>query len=470
MDANDEAGDLTIVNGYIATMDDELGDVGRGYITARQGVITAVAPGDPPSTAEEAQLIDARGGLVHPGFIDGHAHVGWGLLRCVTPLGLTAHQSFEDYERPLVDAMEDEDEYLGALLVCSEMALSGTTCYSDTGSAINGLTPITAATEAVGLRGMISHFCADEVPALRRVNRSTRECARLLERGLAEFPREPGRLVWACAGLLGGGAITQELLKTAKQIAREHGAVLNMHYSFDREQVRSQGGAPDRQMEQLDALGVLDSSTSLVHMNVMSSPDMAHLVAASAPVVHCPAATAFYGLGSEQRPLPFGALRRSGGVVALGTDSTLFPNSWSLTRQAGLAALLQRDGTRAGAAAISELLHMMTVGGARAVGRDDIGVLVPGKSADLVIHRSNVGEQAAAADPLAAMIFSSGTSVRDVYVAGRAIVRNGQLMFVRQEDVWREAAIASRRLRIRAGLPRFDGPESATMATMPPLQ
>lgn len=445
--------DLAVVNARLVTVDRALGEIARGHLTARDGVITSVGAGDPPGgTAAAAAVVDAEGGLVHPGLIDGHAHVGWGLLRSVTPLGTSPHDSYERYEAPLVAVMRDEDEHLGALVACAEMALSGTTCYADTGSAVTGLDPIATATDAVGVRGMIAHFCADEAPLLERVHRSTRDSLRLVERGLADHPRAAGRLVWACAGLLGGGAASAALLRGAKRAAVEHGAVLNLHYSFDDAQVAAQHGSPTRQIERLSAMGVLDRGTTLVHVNVMSAADVRRLVADEVPVVHCPGATLFYGPGAA-RPLPFGAFRRAGGVLALGTDSVIFPNDWSLARQAVLAASLQHDGTPDGPMTAAELLHVSTAGGARAVGRDDLGALAPGKRADLVVHHPTRWEQAAASDPLAAFLFSGARSVRHVYVDGRAVVRDGRVTALDQDDVWEEAAAAARRLRSRARLP-----------------
>ncbi len=75
-----------------------------------------------------------------------------------------------------------------------------------------------------------------------------------------------------------------------------------------------------------------------------------------------------------------------------------------------------------------EMLEIATLGGARVLGRDDIGALSVGMSADLVtIALDEIGLAGAVDDPLAALLLCSVPRVRHSVVNGRVVVRDGQL-------------------------------------------
>jgi cytosine/adenosine deaminase-related metal-dependent hydrolase len=76
-----------------------------------------------------------------------------------------------------------------------------------------------------------------------------------------------------------------------------------------------------------------------------------------------------------------------------------------------------------------EMLEIATLGGARVLGRDDIGALAPGMAADLIsVALSDVGLAGADHDPLAALLFCSVPKVRHSVVNGRVVVRDGELV------------------------------------------
>ena len=75
-----------------------------------------------------------------------------------------------------------------------------------------------------------------------------------------------------------------------------------------------------------------------------------------------------------------------------------------------------------------EALEMATLGGARVLGRDDIGALAPGMAADIVtVGLDEIGMAGAQHDPLAALLFCQVPRVRHSVVDGRRVVRDGQL-------------------------------------------
>jgi cytosine/adenosine deaminase-related metal-dependent hydrolase len=421
--------DLIVFNACVVTMDPDRRVLAPGYVGVHDGRIAVVGEGDPPALGPGVRTIDAGGGLCHPGLIDTHAHVAWGLVRCAVPEHLSEEEIFQLFDERMLGRVRDEDEHLGTLLACAEMAMNGTTCFADTGSALHHLAPTAEAVAEVGIRGMISTLNGDTVAEVPALSLPTDRCLTRIEEGLQRHPLGDG-LAWACAGLLGMEGASDALVREAKALADRAGVPLNLHKSFGPDEVaacRARLGDRDP-LEGFDDLGVLDANITLVHVNRCSAREVALLSAAGSSVCHCPAASMMYAMGgSLEGHVP--ALLDAGVTVALGTDSTHWGNAWDLTRAIYLAATVHKEGTRTRPSVDAEhALEMATIHGARAVGREDeLGSLEPGKRADLVVHATDRPEAHPALDPIANLVFSAQSRTVDtVLVDGVEVVRGGR--------------------------------------------
>ena len=153
---------------------------------------------------------------------------------------------------------------------------------------------------------------------------------------------------------------------------------------------------------------------------------MASLGTAGASVVHCPESN--MKLASGTCPLP--ALLAAGVNVAIGTDGAASNNDLDLLgelKSAGLLAKLAAGD--AAAVPAPALLHMATLGGARALGLDEeIGSLEPGKAADLVALDLSAPHCQPVHDPISQLIYAAGRqAVTDVWVAGRPLLQARRL-------------------------------------------
>ena len=137
-------------------------------------------------------------------------------------------------------------------------------------------------------------------------------------------------------------------------------------------------------------------------------------------------------LASGIAPIP--AMRRAGVPVGLGVDGSASNDAAHLLGEARQAMLLARisSGTHAGPTAMSarQALELATLGGARVLGRDDIGALAPGMSADLVAFPLDTLALAGAAvhDPVAALVFCTPQHVRYAIINGKPVVAEEQLL------------------------------------------
>jgi len=125
----------------------------------------------------------------------------------------------------------------------------------------------------------------------------------------------------------------------------------------------------------------------------------------------------------------------AGVPLGLGVDGSASSDSGNLLAEARQAMLLQRVNGGAGALGARAALHMATRGGADILGRHDCGQLALGKRADLAIWPVDEIASSGSWDKLAALVLAPPSGPRDVFVEGRAVVRDGELARVSRHSV-----------------------------------
>jgi cytosine/adenosine deaminase-related metal-dependent hydrolase len=179
-------------------------------------------------------------------------------------------------------------------------------------------------------------------------------------------------------------------------------------------------------VELLERVGWLGPDVWLAHCVHLSDDEVRQFGATGTGVSHCP--TSNFRLGSGIAPVR--KMLEAGVPVGLGVDGSASNDTSNMlaeARQALLAHRLVEDAEQWISA--EEVLYMATRGGARCLGRDDIGSLAPGKAADLIlIDTRRLSYAGAGSDLLAALVFSPWPEPVDtVMVAGQIIVENGEL-------------------------------------------
>lgn len=240
-----------------------------------------------------------------------------------------------------------------------------------------------------------------------------------------------------------------ELLRDSMALAEERGWPLTLHTSqcvWDMlEMTRRHGKTPVQWLADIGVLGprmILGHAIFLDHHSWITwhtKRDLELIAGSGASVAHCPLVFSRYGQMLES----FGRYRRAGVNMALGTDT----QPHNMLEEIRLAATLSRiAGRHAEDTDIGEVFHAATLGGAQALGRDDIGRLAPGAKADLVLVDLRHAAMRPARDPLRSLVFSAADrAVRAVYVDGREVVRDGTALTIDLENAARgmEAAQAA---------------------------
>jgi cytosine/adenosine deaminase-related metal-dependent hydrolase len=117
--------------------------------------------------------------------------------------------------------------------------------------------------------------------------------------------------------------------------------------------------------------------------------------------------------------------------VGLGVDGSASNDSGHILGEARQAMLLQRVAHGPDAMSARTALEMATLGGARVLGRDDIGALAPGMAADFIaFDMSRLAYAGALHDPVAALIFCQPQDVSLSVINGRVVVRDGRLLTI----------------------------------------
>nr|NIS43046.1 amidohydrolase family protein [Desulfuromonadales bacterium] len=214
--------------------------------------------------------------------------------------------------------------------------------------------------------------------------------------------------------------------------ARERKVPLQIHASQSlvefQEITRRHGMTP---LQWLASLGLLGPDTIIAHCIFIDShswiywgerDDFQRLVESGAAVAHCPNVFVRHGMLLES----FARYRQAGIRLGIGTDT--FPHN--MLEEMRLACLLSRiPERRVEGSTTADVFAAATLGGAQALGREDIGRLAPGAKADLVLVDLDTPTMQPLRDPLRSLIFAAADrAVRDVYVDGRQVVRGGEVV------------------------------------------
>jgi cytosine/adenosine deaminase-related metal-dependent hydrolase len=392
--------DTVIDNAVVVTMD-AARRVVRGWIAIRDGAVEAMGEGPAPAARER---IDARGGIVHPGFVSAHTHsmdaAAAGSLEVSAPF---FDWLFGTYYRTVL-ALTPADAAHAVRALAADAARAGITTVLDcwgvgdvgTRRADEAFAASAAAARASGIRWILAPMVSDRLPGewtpalddAERAGGFRREALvasteTALRFAASALDATTGRLsVFACTelpemasdALLGGLAALDAAGFTTHLCASDAGAA----------GILGPDGRPERAVARLQRLGVLSPRLVGAHLSAADDDDRSRLASAGCGGVHCAASSMFSG--SPRSAL--GELRESGVVVGLGLDNRSLNTPADMVAEMRHALAFDRvAGTGVRRVTASDLLAHATIDAARVLGMADaVGSLEPGKRADLVLR------------------------------------------------------------------------------------
>ena len=425
----------------VATMDDARSEMRDASVLVRGNVIEAIGPAHTLPT-EASEVIDARNHIVIPGLINTHHHMFQSLTRAVPGAQDAELFTWLKTLYPIWAGLTPEMLHVSTQIAMAELLLSGCTASSDHLYLFpNGCTldhTIEAARE-IGMRfhatrGAMSvgaskgglppdRLCEDETAILR-------DTQRVIERwhDPARFAMQ--RIVVApCSPF----SVSRQLMRDSALLARSfgaaHGVSLHTHLAendLDVAYTREKFNCTPA--EYAESLGWIGPDVWCAHCVKLDAAGIALFARTGTGVAHCPCSNMRLASGIA----PVRAMRAAGVAVGIGVDGSASNDAGHMLAEVRMAMLLQRvaGGPVDGPSAMSarSALELATLGGAKVLGRDDIGALVPGMAADIVcVPLDGIGMAGAQHDPLAALLFCQVSKVAHSIVNGRVVVRGGEL-------------------------------------------
>lgn len=415
-----------------------------GSVLIEDGVIAEIGTKD-AIRGRPSDTIDCSGLMLIPGLVNAHTHLFQVMTR-----GIGKHLSVREWAGavtyPMAKALDADAYYDAVLLGCADAIRNGTTAVIDHPThyarfhADNSMRAISSS----GLRGAVARGGADY--SLVDPGES-----RPLERDLADAEAFVRR--WGTAGMVqpwigpaGFHTCTPHALTEFKQLSRQLGTRFHTHLAeSQRGMEEAKAAGYPGEAAQAAALGLLDSYTSLAHVIWVSDDEISAIASSGSHVVHCPTSNQI--LASGVSPVP--SMLAKGIVPALATDGPSSNDSLDMVAELKSAALLHR--VMSGDPAITtakDVFFWATEGGAKVLGCEKLGRIVPGFAADIVgIRIAGNPSLTPCEDPYAALVFcASGRDVALVMAAGRVLYRDGEFTTL---DVAELCARVSARARTR---------------------
>ncbi len=376
-----------------------------------------------------------------PGLVNLHTHAAMTLLRGLAddlPLMEWLQKHIWPAEAKHVSAHFVHD---GTVLACAEMLRGGTTCFNDM-----YFYPKAAAEAAVacGMRAAIGLITLDFPTAYAT------DSDDYLAKGLAtrdDLRDEP--LLSFCLAPHAPYTVSDSNFVRVLTLAEQCDLPIHLHLHETAHEIEdSEQRYGVRPLERLHRLGLLSPGLIGAHGIHLNADEIALLAQYGCSIAHCPSSNLKLASGIA----PITALSDQGVNVGLGTDGAASNNRLDLFQEMRLAALLAKaQSGRADAIGAHRALRMATLGGAQALGLDEIiGSITSGKAADLCAVDINAIGLTPCYDPVSLLVYSAGREyVSDVWVAGQIRVAEGHLLETSEIELINLAALWQNQIRPR---------------------
>lgn len=415
----------------LVTMDEARREIPEGGLFVRNGVIEQVAKTeDLPPAADE--VLDMKGHVVIPGLVNTHHHLYQGLTKVLPQAQNASLFHWLQTLYPIWAGLTAEAIRVSTLTGLAELMLSGCTTASDHLYLFPNDCTLDAEIEAaqsLGIRfhamrgsmsigesqgGLPPDSLVEKEPAILK------DSQRLIETYHDPHPHAMMRVGLApCSPF----SVSPTLMKDSAEMARDYGVRLHTHLAENLEDLKySQeqfGLSPGNYAEQMGWLG---EDVWFAHCVHLTEKEIQLFAKTGTGICHCPNSNMRLASGIA----PILQMLAHSLNVGLGVDGAASNDGGNLLAEARQAMLLQRVVGGADAMTARTALELATRGGAKNLGREEIGHLAPKMAADFVAYDLNKIEFAGTQeDPLAALLFCQPTPVNYSVINGKVIIDQG---------------------------------------------
>ncbi|MCE0765454.1 8-oxoguanine deaminase [Pseudonocardia kujensis] len=445
---------MIIENAHVVTVTGA--EITGGHVVVEGNRITAVGTGPAPHR-EGHRVVDARGGLLTPGFVNTHNH----LYQWVTR-GLAVDATLFEWLTTLYPVWAGIDEHAvhtGATGALAQLALTGCTTSTDHHYVFprEGGDVFAAEIRAAAEVGLRFHPCRGSMDLGRKdgglpPDHVVEDRDAVLAASEAAIDRwhdaSPGSMLQVALAPCSPFSVTGDLMRESAELARRRGVRLHTHLAetLDEEDFCRDrfGCAP---VEYVEGLGWTGDDVWFAHAIHLDDPAVKRIGATRTGVAHCPSSNARLGAGIARTR----DLRDAGARVGLGVDGAASNEAGSLLEEVRHAVLFARAVGGPTALTVRDALELATLGGAKVLGREnEIGSVEVGKLADLALWGLDGLGHADVADPVAALVLGAPPPLDLLLVNGRPVVVHDRVVTVDTDAVARECARVHRTLLEKA--------------------
>jgi 8-oxoguanine deaminase len=436
MTLGDSSGGTLLVRNadVLVTMDGERREIRGGGLFAEGNRITAVGPtAELPRTAD--RILDLAGHVVVPGLVNTHHHMYQSLTRAVPSAQDASLFGWLEALYPIWSRLEPEMLRVSTMTAMAELVLSGCTTSSDHLYLFPNGCRLEDCIQSAAQIGMRFHAARGSMSVGQSLGGLPPDS--LVEdegdiladtQRVVEAHHDPRRFamlriaVAPCSPF----SVSRDLMLESAALARSLGVSLHTHLAENDSDVaysREKFGMTPA--EYAEDLGWVGPDVWHAHCVKLDDAGIDLFARTGTGVAHCPCSN--MRLGSGVAPIRKMMARRV--PVGLGVDGSASNDSGNLLDEARHAMLLQRVGLGPSAMTARQALELATIGGARVLGRDDIGSLAPGMAADFAAYDLRGPATAGALhDPVAAMVFCAPERSSWVVINGKVVVESGNLV------------------------------------------
>ena len=412
-------------NVNLVTCDSEFHVYREGLLVVEDDRIAYCGPYDQAWLAKCSETVDYEGAWIMPGLVNCHTHSAMTLLRGIRD-DSNLHEWLENYIWPAESQFTAEVTTKAVQFALAEMLLSGTTTFNDMYNP-HGV-DIKQIYQAVRQSGMRCYFSPTLFTSPAETAAETLARTRAIIEEILSYDNEDFQVMVAPHSPY---ACDEDLLQGSVDLARELDLKLHIHVAETQNEnkiiLERYGKRP---LAFLKGLGYLEQPAIFAHGVELNSSEIADLANSPVSIAHNPISNLKLASGVA----PVTNLLAAGVTVGLATDSVASNNNLDMFEEGRTAALLQK--MRVGDASqftIDQALKALTIEGAKALGLEDkIGSLEVGKQADFIaIQPKGRIHLYPLENMLSHLVYAvKGSDVQDVYIAGRQVVRDGQVLTV----------------------------------------
>ncbi len=428
-------GEFVVRGAHVLSMDTAVGDLPSGDVHVRDGAIVAVAASIP---APGAEVIDGKGMICMPGFVETHWHLWTSAMRPLMRQD-DPKQSYFPVTSKLGQHMTPEDSYRAVRLGLAEALSAGVTTVHNWAHNVRSPAHADAELRAMrdsGIRGRFAYGSPQGMP-----NDEPMDLADLARVKREWMPNDGLLTLGICSRNVGNdpnplrGTVSIEMAKKEWGGARELGLPITLHTS----------GPPVTKM--LDGAGLLGPDVQLVHPLNTSAEDRAILKARGTSYSTSPT-----GEARRSGDIQLAELMEAGVKTSMSIDhNTTYNCDCFVCMRMLYSANLHRMGKKF-KLTTKRLVQLATIDGAEDLGiAGKTGSLTPGKRADLILVRTTDINMTPIGDPYDALVaLAQPVNVDTVVADGRILRRGNKFTALDHPAVVQAAAELAAALRDRA--------------------